>query len=141
MKIQSLLIAASLALVPATVAFADDAKKEALKKAKEEAKKKAMEEAKEKAKEKVEAKVEKAEKVVVKKAEAKKADDEAAAKAAEEEKATHAKNLGAIERLAQIATATANAELTAMVAKLTDLETKRAGLAAPPAAPEPPAKK
>ena len=42
MKIQSLLIAASLALVPATIANADDAKKEALKKAKEEAKKKAI---------------------------------------------------------------------------------------------------
>ena len=60
MKIQSLLIAASLALVPATIANADDAKKEALKKAKEEAKKKAIDEAKEKAAAKVEAKVEKA---------------------------------------------------------------------------------
>lgn len=141
MKIQSLLIAASLALVPATVAFADDAKKEALKKAKEEAKKKAIEEAKEKAAAKVEAKVEKVEKKVeAKKAEVKAAAEDAA-KAAEEEKQTHAKNLGAIERLEQIATATSNAELTAVVTRLKDKEAKRAGLAAPPAAPDHPAKK
>lgn len=137
MKIKSLLIAASLALVPATIANADDAKKEALKKAKEAAKEKA----KETAKEKIEEKKETHEKKVEAKKATAKADAEAAAKAAEEEKATHAKNLGAIERLDQIAGVTANAELTAVVTRLKEKEAKRAALAAPPAAPEPPAKK
>ena len=141
MKIQSLLIAASLALVPATVANADDAKKEALKKAKEAAKEKAKEAIKEKIEKKEEVAEKKAE---VKKAEAKKGAEEAAAAAAaaaEAEKATHAKNLGAIERLEQIAGATGTAELTAVVTRLKDKESKRAALAAPPAAPEHPAKK
>ncbi len=132
MKIQSMIVAASLALVPA-VALADDAKKEALKKAKEAAKQKAIDDAKAKAVEKVEKKVEKAEaKVVAKKVE-KAAAEEDAAKAAEEEKAMHAKNLGAIERLGQIAEVTGNAELKAKVATLTEKETKRHSLAAPPA--------
>ncbi len=54
MKIKHAIIAASIALVPATQSMAID--KEALKKAKEEAKAKAKEEAKEKAKEKMEEK-------------------------------------------------------------------------------------
>ena len=77
---------------------------------------------------------------MAKKAEAKKADAEADAKAAEEEKALHSKNLGAIERLEQIATVTTNAELTAVITRLKEKEAKRAALAAP-AAPETPAKK
>jgi colicin import membrane protein len=132
MKIQNLIVAASLALVPAT-AMADDAKKEALKKAKEEAKRKKIEEAKAAAVEKVEKKVEKAEVKAVAKKEAKAEADEAAAKAAEEEKAMHAKNLGAIERIQQVAEATGNAELKAKAATLLEKENKRAALAAPPA--------
>jgi hypothetical protein len=125
MKISSLVLASALALVPASVAFADDAKKEALKKAKEEAKKKALEAAKEKS----EKKQEKAEKRADAKADAKAADAEAKAKALEEEKQTHAKHLGLIERLEQIATATTNAELTAKVATLKEKEAKRHALA------------
>ena len=130
MKIQHLIVAASLALVPAT-AMADDAKKEALKKAKEEAKKKAIDEAKAKAAAKVEAKVEKAETKAVAKKEEKKAAEEADAAAVEAEKAMHSKHLGAIERLQQIADATNNADLKAVVARLNEKETKRAALAAP----------
>lgn len=125
MKISSLVLATSLALVPATVALADDAKKEALKKAKEEAKKKAIEAAKEKS----EAKREAAAAKIEKKIEAKKEDAEAKAKAAEEEKQTHAKHMGMIERLGQIAAATGNAELTAKIATLTEKEMKRHQLA------------
>jgi hypothetical protein len=127
MKISSLVLASALALVPASVAFADDAKKEALKKAKEEAKKKALEAAKEKS----EKKMEKAEKRADAKADAKAADDAAKAKAAEEEKQLHAKHLGLIERLEQIASATNNTELTAKAATLREKELKRHGLAAP----------
>lgn len=126
MKISSLVLASALALVPASVALADDAKKEALKKAKEEAKKKAVEAAKEKS----EAKREQAEKKAEVKAAGAKADADAKAKAAEEEKQTHAKHLGLIERLEQIATATNNAELTAKVATLKEKEAKRHALAA-----------
>ncbi|MEK7716910.1 MAG: N-6 DNA methylase, partial [Pseudomonadota bacterium] len=53
-----------------------------------------------------------------KKIEAKKEDAADKAKAAEEEKQTHAKHMGMIERLTQIATATGNAELTAKVARM-----------------------
>jgi hypothetical protein len=120
MKISSLVLASALALVPASVAFADDAKKEALKKAKEEAKKKALEAAKEKSEKKTVA--------AEKKADAKAADAEAKAKAAEEEKQLHAKHLGLIERLEQIASATGNAELTAKAATLREKELKRHGL-------------
>lgn len=123
MKIKHLLIATSLALATAPVALAVD--KEALKKAKEEAKAKAIEAAKKKSEEKREA----AEKKVEKKAEAAKAGDEAKAKEMEEEKQTHAKHLGMIDRLTQIATATNNAELTATIAKLTEKEAKRHALA------------
>lgn len=129
MKIKSLVVAASLALVPATAAFAVD--KEALKKAKEEAKAKAIEAAKEKAAAKAEAKIEKVEKKVEAKKEAAKADEAAKVAAAEEEKKTHAKHTGMIERLEQIATATNNAELTATVARLKEKEAKRHSLAAP----------
>ena len=125
MKISSLVLATSLALVPATVALADDAKKEALKKAKEEAKKKAVEAAKEK----TEKKADKAEAKADAKAADAKAAAEAKAKAAEEEKQTNAKHIGMIERLEQIATATSNAELTAKVAVLKEKEAKRHSLA------------
>jgi len=122
MKFTSMVLATSLALVPATVAFADDAKKEALKKAKEAAKEKAIEKAKEKSKDKLDAVKEK---VAEKKADAAKTDDAAKAAAADAEKAAHAKNMGAIERLQQIADATNNAELKAAVARLNEKETKR----------------
>ena len=123
MKIKHLLIATSLALATAPVALAVD--KEALKKAKDEAKKKALEAAKEKSADKKEAN----DKKVEKKAEAAKVDADAKAKAAEEERQTHAKHLGLIDRLTQIATATNNAELTAAVARLTEKEAKRHALA------------
>jgi len=121
MKITSMVLAASIVLVPAT-AMADDKKKEALKKAKEEAKKEAVE----KAKEKNEKKMEKVEaKASAAKADAKAgsaADKEAAEKA---EKELHAKNMGAIERLQQIATAMNNTDLQAVCARLNEKENKR----------------
>ena len=131
MKIKSLLIAASLALTPATVAFADDAKKEALKKAKE----KAIEAAKEAAKEKAKEKSEKAEKAAEKKATAAgKADEErAAAEKAENEQ--HSKNMGAIERLEQIAGVMSDEGLKTKVASLREKENKRHGLVMPAPAP------
>ena len=107
MKITSTVLAASLALIPAT-AFAGDAKKEALAKAKEAAKEKAIEAAKAKSA----AKLENAKEKAAANAAAAKADtkgaDQAAANA---EKETHARNLGAIERLQQIADATNNGDL------------------------------
>ena len=122
MKITSMVLAASLALVPATVAMADDKKKEELKKAKEAMKEKMKEAAKEKAEKKTEKLVEKANEKKADAAAAGAADKEAAAKA---EKELHAKNVGAIERLDQIATATNNADLKAVVARLNEKETKR----------------
>ena len=122
MKIKHLLIATSLALATAPVALAVD--KEALKKAKEEAK--AIEAAKEKSKDKAAT----AKAVSGKKADIAKAAAEEKAKAAEDEKQTHAKHLGLIDRLTQIATATNNAELTAAVARITEKEGKRHTLAA-----------
>ena len=127
MKIKSLLIAASLALTPATVAFADDSKKEALKKAKE----KAIEAAKEAAKEKAKEKTEKAEKAAEKKAAAAGKADEARAEAEKAENETHSKHLGAIERIEQIATAMNDDALKAKVATLREKENKRHGLAMP----------
>ena len=124
MKIKHLLIATSLALATAPVALAAD--KEALKKAKEEAKAKAIEAAKEKSKDKAAT----AKAVSGKKADIAKAAAEEKAKAAEDEKQTHAKHLGLIDRLTQIATATNNAELTATVARITEKEGKRHTLAA-----------
>lgn len=126
MKITSMVLATSLALVPATVALADDAKKEALKKAKEAAKEKAIE----RAKEKTEKKTEKAQEKAATKIESKKEAEADKAKAAEEEKQTHAKNLGSIERLQQIAEATSNEDLKKAVAKLNETETQRHKLAA-----------
>lgn len=135
MKIKSLIVAASLALVPATSAFAID--KEAIKKAKEEAKQKAIEDAKQKAAAKAEAQAEKAEVKAVEKKAAAKADaaakEEAAMAAAEEERKLHARHTGLIERLEQIAAATTNAELTAIVGRLKEKEAKRHALAAPAA--------
>lgn len=125
MKTTHLLLATSIALVPATVALADDAKKEAMKKAKEEAKQKAIEAAKEKAKEESAKKTAAAEKKADAKASA--AADAEATKKAEEEQ--HFKNLGIIERLEQIATATNNAELTTKVMALKQKEDKRHTLA------------
>ena len=122
MKITSMVLAASIALVPATAAMADDKKKEELKKAKEAAKEKAKEEAKAKAEAKTENLVKKADDKKADAAAASAADKEAAAKA---EKELHAKNVGAIERLDQIATATNNTDLKAVVARLNEKETKR----------------
>ena len=122
MKITSMVLAASLALVPATAAMADDKKKEELKKAKEAMKEKMKEAAKEKAEKKTEKALEKVNEKKADAAAANAADKEAAAKA---EKELHAKNLGAIERLDQIATATNNADLKAVVARLNEKETKR----------------
>ena len=53
------------------------------------------------------------------------------AAAAEEEAKTHAKHMGMIERLEQIATATSNENLTAKVATLREKEAKRHSLAKP----------
>ena len=121
MKMTSMVLATSLALVPATVAFADDAKKEALKKAKEAAKEKAIEKAKEKSREKV-AHAEAHAAATTKTP----AVDTAAMEA---EKQTHARNVGAIERLQQIADATSNGDLKTIVQRLSDKETKRHTLA------------
>ena len=122
MKITSMVLAASLAFVFVTAAMADDKKKEELKKAKEAMKEKMKEAAKEKAEKKTEKALEKVNEKKADAAAANAADKKAAAKA---EKELHAKNLGAIERLDQIATATNNADLKAVVARLNEKETKR----------------
>ena len=120
MKMNHLLVAAAVALVPATASLANPAL-EAKK-----AKMKAMEEAKEKAKKEIEEKA-----AAAKAAATAKAADKAAAadesKKAEEE--AHQKNVGLIERLEQIATATNNAELKAKVDGLKAKEEKRHTLA------------
>jgi hypothetical protein len=131
MKIKSLVVAASLAMVPATAALAVD--KEAIKKAKEEAKQKAIEAAKAKVEAKQEVVEKKSEAKQAKKASDKKADEEARAAAAEENVKTNARHTGLIERLEQVATATGNAELTAVVARLREKEAKRFALANPDA--------
>jgi colicin import membrane protein len=122
MKTTSIIIAASLALVPAT-AFAGDKKKEELAKAKAEAKEKALEAAKAKAQAKTA--------VAVANAKEKAAAPAAGGgdAAAQAEKETHARNVGAIERLQQIADATNNADLKTIVQRLSDKETKRHGMA------------
>jgi colicin import membrane protein len=125
MKLTHLVLASAFALVPVTAALADDDKKAALKKAKEAAKQKAIDAAKEKS----EAKRETAGAKVEKKIEAKKDAAAAVAAASEEEKQTHAKHLGMIDRLTQIATATNNTDLTATIARLTEKEAKRHALA------------
>jgi colicin import membrane protein len=116
MKMKHLIVAAAVASLPATTALAQGALDK--KKAAAEAKAKAIEEAKQKAKEEMEAKA-KANAAAAAKANAAKADKAAAseeAKKAEDE--AHAKFLGQIERLEQIATATDNAELKAKVSAL-----------------------
>lgn len=128
MKMKHLIVAAAVALAPASASFAGNAALEAAKKKKEEAKQKAIEEAKEKAKAEAEEKA-KANKAAAA-AKADKADKAAAAdeaKKAEEE--THQKNLGVIERLEQIATATNNAELKTKIEALKTKEDKRHTLA------------
>ena len=117
MKIQSIIIAAAVALVPAT-AFAGDKKKEELAKAKAEAKEKALEAAKAKAAAKTGAAVAKANAANAAATPAAPANNEA-------ERETHARNVGAIERLQQIADATNNADLKTIVQRLSDKETKR----------------
>lgn len=111
-----------------------DAKAKAKDKAKADAKAEAKAAAKEKAKEKAEKVAEKSVKKVEKKKEEKAAAvalanaeaTEAATKSANE---AHAKKLGKIERLEQIATATNNEALKAQAQKLRELEDKRHGLA------------
>jgi hypothetical protein len=118
MKITHIAVAASLALT-STAAFAGDAKKHDLKKASDDAAKKAaLDKAREEASKKTG-------KLVADK------NDKDAAKAANDaaEKQTHARNVGAIERLQQIADATSNADLKTVVQRLSDKETKRHGLA------------
>jgi hypothetical protein len=65
----------------------------------------------------------------VEKAEAAKVDEAAQEAKAEAAAETHAKHMGKIERLEQIATATDNSELKNRVARLRELELKRHGLA------------
>ena len=128
MKMKHLIVAAAVALVPATASLADKAALEKAKAAKEEAKKKAIEEAKAKASAEMDAKAKAAAAAAT--ATAGKADAAAAgdeAKKAEEE--THAKHLGIIERIEQVATATDNAELKAKVSSLRTKEDKRHTLA------------
>ena len=125
MKFTSMVLATSLALVPATVAFADDAKKEALKKAKEAAKEKAIEAAKAKAA----AKTEKLQTAAAARAATTAAPAGADLAAQNAEKELHARNVGAIERLQQIADATSNGDLKTIVQRLSDKETKRHNLA------------
>lgn len=109
------------------------AKDKAKASAKADAKAKAKEKAKEKAVEKAEKKVEAAAKKVEKKKEEAAAVALANAEAAEAAKKSaeeaHAKKLGKIERLEQIATATNNEALKAQVQKLKELEDKRHNLA------------
>jgi hypothetical protein len=133
MKIKHLLLATSVALVPATASLADRSAIEAAKKKKEEARAAAIEKAKAEAREKAAAAAEENKrKAAAAKAKAgaaaaaNAADAEEAAKAALE---THQKHLGMIERLEQIATATDNAELKAKVGTLREKEMKRHGLA------------
>jgi hypothetical protein len=129
MKMKHLIVAAAVALVPATASLADKASADKAKAAKEEAKKKAIEAAKEKARAEMEEKAKKnaaaAAAASAKKANAAAAGDEA--KKAEEE--MHTKHLGIIERLEQIATATDNAELKAKVSTLRTKEESRHALA------------
>jgi hypothetical protein len=127
MKIQSLVVAASLVLVPATTALAGDAKKEAAAKAKEAAKEKAIEAAKAKSAAKLEHVKEVAATKAAPAAAAAAAGGDAAAQQAEKE--THARNLGAIERLQQIADATSNGDLKTVLQRLSDKETKRHNMA------------
>jgi hypothetical protein len=122
MNMKHWIVAASLALVPS--ALADEAAKAAAKAAKEKAKQAAIEAAKKKAAEKAEVKAE----VVEKKVEAKKeAIAVAAADAGKANDEMHAKNLGVIERIEQIANAikTAEAQKSAdLLAKVAVLKTK-----------------
>ena len=120
MKMTHLAVAAALALVPATATLANDAKKEALKKAKE----KMKEAAKEKAQEKT-ANLKAA--AATRTSAAPAATNNAAAQQTERE--THARNLGVIERLQQIAVATSDANLKVAVERLNGKEGRRHDLA------------
>jgi len=129
MKMKHLIIAAAVALVPATASLADKAALEAAKAKKEEAKKAAIEAAKEAAKKAADEKAEALKKAAAAKG-AKAADAAAAteeAKKAEEE--THQKHLGIIERLEQVATFSNNAELKTKVESIKAKEDKRHTLA------------
>ena len=121
MKITHIAVAASLALT-SNAALAGDAKKHDLGKAKDDAAKKA---ALEKAKEES---AKKTGKLIADKG-AKDAKDAKDTAASDAEKQTHARNVGAIERLQQIADATNNADLKTVVQRLSDKETKRHGMA------------
>lgn len=129
MKMKHLIIAAAVALVPASASLADKAALEAAKAKKEEAKKAAIEAAKEKAKAEAEAKAAANAKAAA--AKNAKAGDAAAAsqeaKKAEEE--MHQKHLGIVERIEQIANAIDNADLKTKVARLRTKEDKRHTLA------------
>ena len=132
MKMTHLIVAAAVALVPATASLADKAALEKVKAAKEEAKKKAIEEAKEKAKAEIEAKAKAAAAAAASKAKASAGKADAAAAGDEAKKAEgelHAKHLGIIERIEQVATATDSAELKAKVSSLRTKEDKRHTLA------------
>jgi hypothetical protein len=125
MKFTHLAVAAAVALVPATASFAGDKKKEELAKAKAEAKEKALEAAKAKAS----AKTANLQAAAAEKKAAAATPAGGGDAAAQAEKETHARNVGAIERLQQIADATNNADLKTIVQRLSDKETKRHGMA------------
>ena len=118
MKMTHLAVAAALALVPATATLANDAKKEALKKAKEKMK--------EAAKEKAAEKTANLKTVAATKAAPAAANNEAAQRT---ERELHARNLGVIERLQQIAVATNDANLKVAVERLNGKEGRRHDLA------------
>jgi hypothetical protein len=112
--------------LPATAVLAGDAKKEALAKAKEAAKEKAIEAAKAKSA----AKLEHAKEAAASKTAAATTTAAPDAAATQAEKETHARNVGAIERLQQIADATNNGDLKTIIQRLSDKETKRHNMAA-----------
>lgn len=128
MKMNHLLVATALALVPATASLADKAALEAAKKAKAEAKASAIAAARVTAQAELEKKAK--ENAAAAAAASKKGNAKAnAAEAKKAEDDLHQKHLGIIERLAQIATATSNADLSAKVSSITVKEDKRHTLA------------
>jgi hypothetical protein len=111
-KFTTALMVLALAVIP-TTSFAQSAK----------------ERAKEKMREKAAAAAAEVKEVRKEKEEVKKAAAAVDDQAKKDEADMHTKHLGIIERLEQIATATANAELTTIVSRLKEKETKRHGLA------------
>jgi hypothetical protein len=124
MKISAIVVAAALALVPASAAFADNAKKEALKKAKDAAKEAAREKAHDRTENLRAAAQNRAASATA--AAATPASDPMAA---QRERETHARNLGVLERLQQIATSTNNGDLKVIVIRLNGKEDRRHALA------------